>query len=88
MLAYELIFYGEGILEIKAKAVTGMDRESAHLLQLNTRKRSCCTASYLGVPDWDNLSVTPGFAAVQQLPFLVLSCNGWADYLSNPVMAF
>ena len=27
------------------------------------------------------------FAAVQQLHFLVLSCNMWADSLFNPVMA-
>ena len=32
--------------------------------------------------------VTPGSAAVQQLPFLVLSSNRWADSLSNPVSAY
>ncbi len=30
----------------------------------------------------------PRYQTVQQLPFLVLSCNGWADSLSNPVTAF
>ena len=35
----------------------------------------------------DNQSVTPGYEAVQKLRFLVISCNGWADSLSNPVTA-
>ncbi len=30
------------------KAVTGLDRESAHPLQLHAVKRSCCTAAYPG----------------------------------------
>ncbi len=33
---------------IKIKALTGLDRESAHLLQLHAVKRSCCTAANLG----------------------------------------
>ena len=36
----------------------------------------------------DNRPVAPGFAAVQQLRFTALDCNGWADSLSNPVKAF
>ena len=35
----------------------------------------------------DNQSMTPRYEAVQQLRFLVLSCNGWSDSLSNPVTA-
>ncbi len=31
---------------------------------------------------------TQVFAAVQQLRFASWSCNGWADSLSNPVLAF
>ncbi len=34
----------------------------------------------------DPLSVTPDFAAVQQLCFSALTCNRLADSLSNPVM--
>ncbi len=33
---------------IKLKALTGLDRESAHPLQLYAMKRSCCTAANLG----------------------------------------
>ena len=36
----------------------------------------------------DNQPVAPGFAAVQKLRFMAWSCNGWADFLSNPVRAF
>ncbi len=36
----------------------------------------------------DNLSVPPGFTAVQQIRFLVLTCNRWANSLSNPVRAY
>ena len=36
----------------------------------------------------DNLPVPPGFTAVQQIRFLVLTCNRWANSLSNPVRAF
>ena len=35
-----------------------------------------------------NWPVAPGFAAVQQLWFMAWSCNGWADSLSNPIIAF
>ena len=35
----------------RQKAVTGLDRESAHPLQLNTRKGSCCTAANPGVTE-------------------------------------
>ena len=35
----------------------------------------------------DNLSVKPVYEAAKQVCFLVLSGIGWADSLSNPVMA-
>ncbi len=35
-------------MEINGKALTGLDRESAHPLQLPAMKRSCCTAANLG----------------------------------------
>ncbi len=68
------------------KAVTGLDRESAHPSQLNTKKGK--QKLVIMPTQGDNQSVTPGFAAVQQLPFLSLRCDGWADSLSNPVTAF
>ena len=36
---------------IDKKVDTGLDRESTHLLQLNTRKGSCCAAANQGVID-------------------------------------
>ena len=72
------------------KAVTGLDMESAHPLQLRevsffTRMGGCLfVTSYRQY----NQSVTPRYKAVQQLHFMVLSCKGWADSLSNPVTAF
>ncbi len=46
------------------------------------------TTDFFRPAQGDSLSVTPGYAAAKQLRFLVLSCNGWADFLSNPVTAF
>ena len=55
-------FYNTKRLDlVPLKAVTGLDRESAHLLQLNSRKRSCCTASYLGVTDVQTRVQTLGY---------------------------
>ncbi len=56
------------------KAITGLDRESAHPSQLHATKRSCCTAAKLGATDQlptqgDSRPVAPRFAAVQQLHF-------------------
>ena len=34
------------------KALTGLDRESAHPLQLHVVKQSCCTAANLGATGW------------------------------------
>ncbi len=89
------------------KAFTGLDRKSAHPLQLHAVSRSCCTAANPGatgrLSPWvgmttccwfehstqgDSRHVAPGSAAVQQLRFTAWSCNGWADFLSNPVKAF
>ena len=42
---------------------------------------------HIGSRDYSNQSVPPGYEAVQQLRFLVLTCSGWADSLSNPVTA-
>ena len=44
---------------ITVKAFTGLDRESAHLLQPHAVKRSCCTAANLGAtgrlsPHWES----------------------------------
>ncbi len=36
---------------LNTKAITGLDRESAHPLQLHAAKRSCCTAAKLGATD-------------------------------------
>ncbi len=36
---------------LRSKAITGLDRESAHPLQLHVAKRSCCTAAKLGATD-------------------------------------
>ena len=33
------------------KAITGLDRESAHPLQLHAAKQSCCTTAKLGATD-------------------------------------
>ena len=68
------------------KAVTGLDRESAHLSQLNTKKGSCCTAANPGVGDKTNLWHL-GLQLYSSF-FLVLSCDRLADSLSNPVKAF
>ncbi len=69
---------------MKSKALTGLDRESAHPLQLYAVKQSSCTAVYPGaagrfsnqiqvvVPtQGDNQPVAPGYTAVQQLRFTV-----------------
>ncbi len=54
-----------------AKALTGLDRESAHPLQLHAVKRSCCTAANPG--GTGRLSAygmtCSGLAAVQQIHF-------------------
>ncbi len=73
---------------LSVKALTGLDRESAHPLQLHAVKRSWCTAANPGATGRLSWPVAPGFAAAQQLRFTVWSCNGWADSLSNPVKAF
>ena len=76
------------------KALTWLDREPTHPLQLHAVKQSCCTAAnpsatgQLSCLLRDNRPVAPGFAAVQQLRFTTLGCNGWGDSLSNPVRAF
>ncbi len=35
---------------LRVKALIGLDKESAHLLQLHAMKQSCCTAANLGAP--------------------------------------
>ena len=79
------------------KAVTGLDRESAHPLQLNPFSAEHVNTYMMAIyrcrtpsPEYPscNTSVGPGFEAAQQLRFLVLSCNGWADSIFNPVTAF
>ncbi len=62
---------------LAAKALTGLDRESAHPLQLHAVKRSCCTAANLGAT-----------GRLSPWVYMTWSCNGWADSLSNPVRAF
>ncbi len=42
---------------------------------------------YIGSCRGDGWQGTPNIAAVQLLGFVVLSCNGRADKLSNPVLA-
>ncbi len=75
MLQTTIFFFSS---QTRTKAITGLDRESAHPLQL------CILMAIQG----DNRPVAPGFAAVQQLRFMTWSCNRWADSLSNPVRAF
>ena len=41
----KIVFVFEIIVKTKTKAITGLDRESAHPLQLHAAKRSCCTAA-------------------------------------------
>ena len=44
----DISFFCFNLFHCLAKAVAGLDRESAHPLQLNTRKWSCCTAANPG----------------------------------------
>ena len=98
LLGSQCIFYLGWVWMRTGKALTGLDRKSAHLLQLHAVKRSCCTAANSGATgrlspwvmptQWDNRTVAPWLAAVQQLRFTAWSCNRWADFLSNPVRAF
>ncbi len=43
-----------GPMKLYVKALTGLDRESAHLLQLHAVERSYCTAALHNRPHWES----------------------------------
>ena len=60
------------------KANTGFDMESAHP-RCETWTRTC---------NIDTVKVPPRDMALQSPCLLVLNSNGWADFLSNPILPF